>query len=81
MRKRVIFWFVAAISAWAYYVRAVVAIRQSPFGDEFGSIAFPVPTKLWAVGVIAALSSLIGFFLLLFDLVQWSRKRHFDKAN
>jgi len=75
MRKRGIFFLVAGGLAWACTVLAFKQIRSSPFGYEFGSVAFPVPLYLRLIGVFGFVSTLGGAFLTILDLTRWFKAR------
>jgi hypothetical protein len=56
-------------------------LRNSPFGYELGSVAFPVPGYLQAVSFCAVLFAVAGLILTARDLVRWIRKKLHDSAN
>jgi hypothetical protein len=68
----------AAIPTWIFYSRAFEALRKGPFGDELGSVAYPLPNRLEAAGLSALACFLIGLSLLAFDFVRWWRKKNND---
>jgi hypothetical protein len=75
LKKRGIVLVLVGIPARIYWLRELAEVRRSPFGYEFGSVAFPVPTYLRAIGLFAVCSILIGLFLIAFDFVQWLRRK------
>jgi hypothetical protein len=75
MRKRSLILVLIAIPAWTLYLWLYYGISGTPFGSELGSVAFPVPPIMKAAAMIALLSTMIGFALVLFDFMQWIKRR------
>jgi hypothetical protein len=75
MRKRGFIIILAAIPAWVFVVRFINEARRSPFGYELGSVAFPYPPLVRAVGMFAGLLTLVGLCLFALDFLRWIRKR------
>jgi hypothetical protein len=77
MRIRAIVFLCAGILISIFYARALAEIRKGPFGDEFGSVTYPVPPQLKAVGISGVLCFVIGLCLLIFDLrKRWRQEPH-----
>jgi len=75
MRTRGFLFLLAGLPFWLRYMHDYNVLKNSPFGDELGSIAFPLPTKLHALGLTALILFLIGIFVLVLDFARWIRKR------
>ena len=78
IRKRGFILFLAGIPAWIYWLGEFVRAKRSPFGSEFGSAEYPIPTYLRVIGLFAAVSTLVGLSLIAFDLVEWLRRKRND---
>jgi hypothetical protein len=65
----------AGLPFWIYLVRFINEVRKSPFGYEFGSVAFPLPTQFRVARFVAVISLLCGLSLLVADLINWIKKR------
>ena len=81
MRKRGIIFILTAIPAWGFCFRVFSEAHKSPFGYEFGSVAWPVPPLVRVIGIFAMFTTLIGLFLFAFDFVKWVRKKSHDATN
>ena len=81
MRKRGVICILAAIPAWVYVLYFLNEMRKSPFGYEFGSIAFPPPLIFKVADTLAVLLTLIGLPFFVFDFIQWIRKRRHADVN
>ena len=81
MRKRGVIFILASIPAWVYVLHFLYEVRKSPFGSEFGSIAFPAPLLFEVADAFALLLALIGLPLFVFDFVQWVKKRPHADSN
>jgi hypothetical protein len=68
----------ATIPLWILYRQAFEALRKGPFGDELGSVAYPIPDRLEALRLSAVACFLIGVSVLVFDFLKWRRQRHHD---
>ena len=75
MRTRGILLLLAGLPFWVRYMHDYNALKNSPFGDELGSIAFPLPQKLHVLGLTAIIFFLTGIFVLVMDFVRWIKKR------
>jgi hypothetical protein len=77
MRTRGIVFLGAGILICIFYAQAFAEIRNGAFGYEFGSVAFPVPLQLRAVGISGVICFVIGVYLLIFDLrKRWRQEPH-----
>jgi hypothetical protein len=75
MRKRGLIFILAAIPAWAFFVRFFDEARKSPFAYELGSMAFPVPRLVRSTEIFAVLATLIGICLVALDFIHWVKKK------
>jgi hypothetical protein len=75
MRLRCLLWFAIGFAALAWFGHAVRQIQNSPFGNEIGSVAFPVPSQLEAIRDFGIISFLLGVYLLVRDLLSWRKSR------
>jgi len=74
----------AGLPFWIYLVRFINEVRKSPFGYEFGSVAFPLPTQFRVARFVAVISLLCGLSLLVADSSIGSRKgplNHRDRPD
>ena len=78
MRVRGAIVLAAGLPFWIYLVRFTNEVRKSPFGYEFGSVAFPPPPQFRAAQFVAVISFLLGVSLLVADFINWIRKRPTD---
>jgi hypothetical protein len=69
----------AGLPFWVYVVRFINEVKKSPFGYEFGSVAFPMPAQCRVAGLVAAISFLFGLSLLVADFFNWNKKRPTDR--
>jgi hypothetical protein len=53
-------------------VRFTNEVKKSPFGYEFGSVAFPLPPQFRAAQFVAAISFLLRVSLLVADFIKYS---------
>lgn len=81
MKTRGLILILLGIAAWIYWLLVLSEIRRSSFGYEFGSVAFPIPTYLRAIGLSGICSMLIGLALAALDLAQWRRKKRNDAIH
>jgi hypothetical protein len=56
-------------------------LRNSPFGYELGSVAFPVPPYLRAIWDCSLLFGVAGLILAARDFINWMRKKPDDNTN
>jgi hypothetical protein len=75
MRKRGLIFILAAIPARVFVARFFHQARSSPFAYELGSMAWPIPPLVLALDGLAALFTLIGFYLLASDFIRWRKKK------
>jgi hypothetical protein len=75
MKIRGLVFLFAAFPLGALYTRAFHNIQIGPFGDEFGSVAFPVPPQLEALRLGAQVCAIVGLSLLVTDFIKWRRHR------
>jgi hypothetical protein len=75
MRKKGSIMLASAVPIWIGSIRFVHEVRKSPFGYEFGSIAFPTPQWFRVATIVALLLTLFGLRLILIDLAG-RRKRN-----
>lgn len=66
---------VAGALAWGFDWHVWTVIQRSAFGDEFGSIVFPVPMYFRLLALFGLLCMLIGLPAMAFDLVRWARRK------
>jgi hypothetical protein len=81
MKPRGLFLTLAALPLWSYVFRFWSVASRSPFGHELGSVAFPIPPLVRTAIVLATVFMLVGFSLLVFDLIQWTRRRSHDSPR
>jgi len=68
--------------ALVFVYRFIDAARHSePFGYEFGSVAWPMPRRVWIIEIVGLLLALIGLSLFVFDLVQGISGRSREKMH
>jgi hypothetical protein len=75
MRVRGAIVLAAGVPFWIYLVRFTNVVRKSPFGYEFGSVAFPPPPQFRAAQFVALISFFLGLYLLVADFINWIKKR------
>ena len=75
MRKRCLLWFAASIAGYAWFTYSFFELRRGPFGDEFGSVAYPFPPLLEGLRDFAGLSLLISLVLFVYDFLVWRKSR------
>ncbi len=75
MKIRGILFLVAGVLLLIPYGHLFNAIRSGPFGDEPGSVAFPVPGKLEAIRLSGLACLLIGVYLLVADYIKARRQK------
>ena len=78
MRVRGAFVLAAGVPFWIYLVRFTNEVRKSPFGSEFGSMAFPPPPQFRAAQFVAVISFFLGLSLLVADFINCIKKRAND---
>ena len=78
MRVRGAIVLAAGLPFWIYLARFANEVRKSPFGYEFGSVAFPLPPQFRAAQFVAVISFLLGASLLVSDFINWIKKRPTD---
>jgi len=74
MRKKGSTMLASAVPIWIGLLWFVHEVRKSPFGYEFGSIAFPRPQWFRVATIVALLLTLFGLRWILIDFVG-RRKR------
>jgi hypothetical protein len=65
----------ATIPIWMLYSRAFDALRKAPFGQELGSVAYPIPGRLKTVRLSRFACFVIGFSSLAFCTKVATKKR------
>ena len=77
MKMRGIIFILAAIPGWVSLFWWLNRFTPSNrFGAyELGSVAMPLPLLVKAAGRFAFVGTLIGLALLVFDFVQWMRRK------
>ena len=75
MKIRGFAFLLAGLPFWLRAVHLFNAAKNGPFCYELGSIAYPVPPKIYALGLTGQILLLIGIFFLVVDCVRWIRKR------
>jgi hypothetical protein len=78
MRVRGAIVLAAGLPLWIYLVRFIHEAKNSAFGYELGSAAFPLPAQFRAARFLAVISFLVGLSLLLADFITWIKKRPTD---
>jgi hypothetical protein len=81
MRVRGVIVLAAGLPFWIYLVWVTNEIRKSPFGYEFGSVAFPQPPQFQAARFVAVISLFLGLSLLVADFINWIKKRPTDPSG
>ncbi len=76
MRIRSIPYLVVALVSWFFVWSFIKEVKRTPFGDEFGSIAFPVPPYIQFLALGAFGSALVGIPMLLVDFTRWIKNRN-----
>ena len=75
MKKRGIILLAVGLAAWAYTFYVFGEIQKSPFGYEFGSVAFPIPLHLRVMGIFSLLGTLVGCLMTSLDLARRLKTR------
>ena len=75
MKKVGAIFVLVAVPAWIYHAYSFSALRNGPFGDEFGSMGYPVPLRLQVVGWFAFGCNLIGVSLIAFGFTRRARQK------
>lgn len=81
MKKVGAIFVLVTVPGWIYYAYSFRALRSGPFGDEFGSMGYPVPLRLQVVGWFAFGCTLIGAGQIAFGFVQQARQKSHDNTN
>jgi hypothetical protein len=76
MKKRFLLWFTAGVAIEFWYTHSIRAVMRGPFGGELGSVAFPVPPQLKAIGLSGFVCLFIGSILGILDFTRWRRTRN-----
>jgi len=63
------------IPLWFYYQGLATEARKTPFGSEFGSVAWP--PRLWftLVKLSLAICFITGLVLIVVDWIEWLNAR------
>jgi hypothetical protein len=75
MRVRGAIVLAAGVPFWIFLVRFINEVRKSPFGSEFGPVAFPPSPQFRAAQFVALVSFFVGLYLLVADFITWIKKR------
>jgi hypothetical protein len=81
MRKKGSIMIACAVSIWIGLIWFVHGVSKSPFGYEFGSIAFPTPQWFRVATIVALLLTLFGLRLILIDLVGRRKRNRISDDN
>jgi hypothetical protein len=81
MRVRGAIVLAAGLPFWVYLARFINEVKQSAFGYELGSVAFPLPAQFRAALFVAVISFLLGLSLLLADFINWMKQRPTDRPS
>lgn len=71
----------ASIPIFGFYLWEANALYKGPFGDELGSVAYPIPDQLRATALSALLCFFIGASLLARDFVQRRTSEKHDRSR
>jgi hypothetical protein len=75
MRMRSIPYLAVALLSWLLVWRFMKEVKRTPFRDEFGSTAFPVPPYIQFLALGAFGSALVGVPMLVVDVTRWIKNR------
>ena len=81
MRKRGLYFLIAAAPALVWVSLIERAARQSPAGYEYGSVVWPIPLHIRLVGAFGMFCTLVGLLLLAYDFGHRKTKLKNELTN
>jgi cbb3-type cytochrome oxidase subunit 3 len=81
MRNRGIFIALLSLLPLVLAYRSSNRLIESPFGSEYGSVAFPIPRYIRVEGILGIVLLLLGIGFIAYDFIDWRKKKRHDATS